>query len=80
LNYTTLALGNYSEEFDENVQFVKTVMDNFVFFYYAGILRTVHLYIRPQIWIEDIVIMTELNKDFSQSVVYVDVKTVVQYD
>ncbi|HEL2033435.1 TPA: beta-glucuronidase [Streptococcus suis] len=80
LNYTTLPVGNYSEEVDENGQIVKTVKENFDFFNYAGIQRTVHLYKRPQNRIEDIVIRTELNQDLTQAVVNVDVKTVGQYD
>ncbi|HEM3442387.1 TPA: beta-glucuronidase [Streptococcus suis] len=80
LNYTTLPVGNYSEEVDENGQIVKTVKENFDFFNYAGIQRTVHLYKRPKNRIEDIVIRTELNQDLTQAVVKVDVKTVGQYD
>lgn len=80
LNYTTLPVGNYSEEVDENGQIVKTVKENFDFFNYAGIQRTVHLYKRPKNRIEDIVIRTELNQDLTQAVVNVDVKTVGQYD
>ncbi|HEL2652885.1 TPA: beta-glucuronidase [Streptococcus suis] len=80
LNYTTLPVGNHSEEVDENGQIVKTVKENFDFFNYAGIQRTVHLYKRPQNRIEDIVIRTELNQDLTQAVVNVDVKTVGQYD
>ncbi len=49
LNYTTLPVGNYSEEVDEDGQIVKTVKENFDFFNYAGIQRTVHLYKRPKI-------------------------------
>ncbi|AWX95751.1 beta-glucuronidase [Streptococcus suis] len=80
LNYTTLPVGNYSEEVDEDGQIVKTVKENFDFFNYAGIQRTVHLYKRPKNRIEDIVIRTELNHDLTQAVVNVDVKTVGQYD
>ncbi|HFI0078581.1 beta-glucuronidase [Streptococcus suis] len=80
LNYTTLPVGNYSEEVDGNGQIVKTVKENFDFFNYAGIQRTVHLYKRPKNRIEDIVIRTELNQDLTQAVVKVDVKTVGQYD
>ncbi|MCO8240405.1 beta-glucuronidase [Streptococcus suis] len=80
LNYTTLPVGNYSEEVDENGQIVKTVKENFDFFNYAGIQRTVHLYKRPKNRIEDIVIRTELNQDLTQAVVNVDVKIVGQYD
>ncbi|CYX34048.1 beta-D-glucuronidase [Streptococcus suis] len=80
LNYTTLPVGNYSEEVDENGQIVKTVKENFDFFNYAGIQRTVHLYKRPKNRIEDIVIRTELNQDLTQAVVNVNVKTVGQYN
>ncbi|MFI3054318.1 beta-glucuronidase [Streptococcus suis] len=80
LNYTTLPVGNYSEEVDENGQVVKTVKENFDFFNYAGIQRTVHLYKRPKNRIEDIVIRSELNQDLTQAVVHVDVKIVGQYD
>ncbi|MFX3949580.1 beta-glucuronidase [Streptococcus suis] len=80
LNYTTLPVGNYSEEVDENGQIVKTVKENFDFFNYAGIQRTVHLYKRPKNRIEDIVIRSELNQDLTQAVVHVDVKIVGQYD
>ncbi|WP_099871601.1 beta-glucuronidase [Streptococcus suis] len=80
LNYTTLPVGNYSEEVDENGQVVKTVKENFDFFNYAGIQRTVHLYKRPKNRIKDIVIRTVLNQDLTQAVVNVDVKIVGQYD
>ncbi|HEX0774753.1 TPA: beta-glucuronidase [Streptococcus pneumoniae] len=80
LNYTTLPVGNYSEEVDENGQIVKTVKENFDFFNYAGIQRNVHLYKRPKNRVDDIVIRTELNNELTQAVVHVEVATVGQYD
>ncbi|VJG93689.1 beta-D-glucuronidase [Streptococcus pneumoniae] len=80
LNYTTLPVGNYSEEVDENGQIVKTVKENFDFFNYAGIQWNVHLYKRPKNRVDDIVIRTELNNELTQAVVHVEVATVGQYD
>lgn len=80
LNYTTLPVGNYSGEVDENGQIVKTVKENFDFFNYAGIQRNVHLYKRPKNRVDDIVIRTELNNELTQAVVHVEVATVGQYD
>lgn len=80
LNYTTLPVGNYSEEVDENGQIVKTVKENFDFFNYAGIQRNIHLYKRPKNRVDDIVIRTELNNELTQAVVHVEVATVGQYD
>lgn len=62
LNYTTLPVGNYSEKVDEQGQVVKTVKENFDFFNYAGIQRTVHLYKRPKNRIDDIIIRSDLNE------------------
>ncbi|WP_156010911.1 beta-glucuronidase [Streptococcus ruminantium] len=78
LNFSTLPVGNYSEEVDENGQVVKKVKENFDFFNYAGIQRNVHLYKRPKVRIEDIVIQSELKEDLTQATVKVDVTVVGQ--
>ncbi|MDQ8767355.1 beta-glucuronidase [Streptococcus ruminantium] len=80
LNFSTLPVGNYSEEVDENGQVVKKVKENFDFFNYAGIQRNVHLYKRPKVCIEDIVIQSELKEDLTQATVKVDVTVVGQCD
>ncbi|OFK63705.1 beta-glucuronidase [Globicatella sp. HMSC072A10] len=61
LNYSTLPVGNYIEEEQEDGTIKKVVKENFDFFNYAGIHRPVKLIIRPKIHIEDVVITTELN-------------------
>lgn len=75
LNYTTLPVGNYFEEVQADGSVKKVVKENFDFFNYAGIHRTVHLVVRPKVHISDIVISTDLSTDLTQATVSVDVVT-----
>ncbi len=73
LNYTTLPVGNYSEELQEDGSLKKKVQENFDFFNYAGIHRPVKLVIRPKIHLSDLVITSQLSDDMTSAVVKVDV-------
>ncbi|MER0122191.1 beta-glucuronidase [Streptococcus sp. ZJ93] len=76
LNYTTLPVGNYIEEVQEDGSVRKKVLENFDFYNYAGIHRNVHLYTRPKNHIQDIIITSQLSEDLSEAVVTVGVKNV----
>ncbi len=80
LNYTTLPVGNYSEKVMEDGRIVKSVKENFDFYNYAGIQRSVHISKRPKTRIDDIVIRTELTADLSQATIFVDVSVVGMHD
>lgn len=57
LDNTSLPVGNYKSIKDENGQVVKKLVDeNFDFFNYAGLHRPVKIYVKPQKYIQDIVI------------------------
>ncbi|MGT2775402.1 beta-glucuronidase [Streptococcus hyovaginalis] len=73
LNYTTLPVGNYSEELQEDGSLKKKVQENFDFFNYAGIHRPVKLVIRPKIHLSDLVVTSQLSDDMTSAVVKVDV-------
>ena len=75
LNYTTLPVGNYFEEVQDDGTVKKVVKENFDFFNYAGIQRNVHLYKRPKSHIKDIVIVSEISDDLSEALVSVSVET-----
>ncbi|WP_283680281.1 beta-glucuronidase [Lentilactobacillus sp. Marseille-Q4993] len=57
LDYTTLPVGNYSEEKDENGKLVRKVDENFDFFNYAGLQRPVKIYSTPASHIDDITVV-----------------------
>lgn len=61
LDYTTLPVGNYIEEKDNNGNIVKKVDENFDFFNYAGIHRPVKLWIKPIEYIDDVIITYDIN-------------------
>ena len=61
LDYTTLPVGNYSEKKDENGRVIRKVDENFDFFNYAGLHRPVKIYSTPRDYIEDIVIVPEVD-------------------
>ena len=63
LNYTTLPVGNYIEEVQEDGSIQKKVLENFDFFNYAGIHRPVKLYTRPKKHITDITVVSRLSDD-----------------
>lgn len=63
LDYTTLPVGNYNEEMDEQGHLIRTVDENFDFFNYAGIHRPVKIYSTPKSYIQDIEIVPEVDFD-----------------
>ncbi|HGH9640225.1 beta-glucuronidase [Streptococcus pyogenes] len=63
LDYSTLPVGNYSEERQEDGSMKKVVKENFDFFNYAGIHRPVKLVVRPKTHISDITITSDLSDD-----------------
>ncbi|MGT2828128.1 beta-glucuronidase [Streptococcus hillyeri] len=75
LNYTTLPVGNYFEEVQEDGSVKKVVKENFDFFNYAGIHRPVKLVVRPKTHISDIVIVPTLSDDLRTADVAVTVAT-----
>ncbi|MGA4514596.1 beta-glucuronidase [Staphylococcus caledonicus] len=70
LDYSTLPVGNYSEEKDENGEIVRKNNPNFDFFNYAGLHRPVKIYMTPQNYIEDIEIITNVLNDDKGEVSY----------
>lgn len=80
LNYTTLPVGNYMEEVDENGKVRKIVKENFDFFNYAGIHRNVILMTRPKTRIVDISIVSQLSKKLDKAEISVAVETIGNYD
>ncbi|TWS95363.1 beta-glucuronidase [Streptococcus sp. sy018] len=80
LNYTTLPVGNYVEEVQEDGKIHKKVLENFDFYNYAGIHRNVHLIKRPKNHIKDIVITSQLSDDLSEAKIDVTVKSVEVVD
>ncbi|MCI2948765.1 beta-glucuronidase [Staphylococcus caledonicus] len=70
LDYSTLPVGNYSEEKDENGEIVRKNNPNFDFFNYAGLHRPVKIYTTPQNYIEDIEIITNVLNDDKGEVSY----------
>ncbi|WP_085992253.1 beta-glucuronidase [Oceanobacillus senegalensis] len=75
LDYTTLPVGNYSETTDENGKLVRKVDENFDFFNYAGLHRPVKIYSTPKNYIEDIVIVPEVDLQKKQANVQFTVQT-----
>lgn len=75
LDYTTLPVGNYSEEEQEDGSVKKVVKENFDFFNYAGIHRPVKLIVRPKNHISDITITSELNQDLTEATIKVALET-----
>ncbi|MGT2887093.1 beta-glucuronidase [Streptococcus didelphis] len=80
LDYTTLPVGNYSEEVLEDGGIKKQVKENFDFFNYAGIHRPVKLVVRPKIHISDIIITSHLSEDLKKAEVRVSVETSAPVD
>ena len=80
LDYTTVPVGNYSEKKDENGNVIRKVDENFDFFNYAGLHRPVRIYSTPHDYIEDIVIVPEVDLDGKKADVRVSVKTVGSFD
>lgn len=80
LDYTSLPVGNYSEELQGDGSIKKVVKENFDFFNYAGIHRPVKLMVRPKCHISDITITSDLSEDLTSALVKVSVETSVAVD
>ncbi|HEL1103959.1 TPA: beta-glucuronidase [Streptococcus equi subsp. zooepidemicus] len=80
LDYTSLPVGNYSEETQEDGSIKKIVKENFDFFNYAGIHRPVKLMVRPKCHISDITITSDLSEDMTSALVEVSVETSAAVD
>lgn len=80
LDYTSLPVGNYSEETQEDGSIKKIVKENFDFFNYAGIHRPVKLVVRPKCHISDITITSDLSEDMTSALVEVSVETSAAVD
>lgn len=80
LDYTTLPVGNYSERKDENGRLVRKVDENFDFFNYAGIHRPVKIYSTPFNYIDDIVIVPEVDLEKNQADIQISVQTEGSFD
>jgi len=80
LDYSTLPVGNYSKTEDENGNVVHKVDENFDFFNYAGLNRPVKIYTCPKTFVEDIVIVPEINFDENYADLFCDVKINGDYD
>ncbi|HEL1105826.1 TPA: beta-glucuronidase [Streptococcus equi subsp. zooepidemicus] len=80
LDYTSLPVGNYSEETQEDGSIKKIVKENFDFFNYAGIHRPVKLMVRPKCHISDITITSDLSEDMISALVEVSVETSAAVD
>ncbi|HEL0619873.1 beta-D-glucuronidase [Streptococcus equi subsp. zooepidemicus] len=80
LDYTSLPVGNYSEELQEDGSIKKVVKENFDFFNYAGIHRPVKLMVRPKCHISDITITSDLSEDMTSALVEVSVETSAAVD
>lgn len=75
LNYTTLPVGNYMEEVQEDGSVKKVVKENFDFFNYAGIHRPVKMIVRPKVHISDVVIVPMVSDDLTKADVQITVQT-----
>ncbi|HEL0574754.1 beta-glucuronidase [Streptococcus equi] len=80
LDYTSLPVGNYSEELQGDGSIKKVVKENFDFFNYAGIHRPVKLMVRPKCHISDITITSDLSEDMTSALVEVSVETSAAVD
>lgn len=80
LNYTTLPVGNYFEEVQEDGSIKKIVKENFDFFNYAGIHRPVKLVVRPKTHISDITILSNLSDDLKSADVAITVEASAMVD
>ncbi|MGP4039551.1 beta-glucuronidase [Gracilibacillus sp. D59] len=75
LDHTTLPVGNYSETKDKNGKIVRNVDENFDFFNYAGLQRPVKIYSTPHNYIDDVVIVPDVDLQKGQANVNVSIKT-----
>ncbi|RHW32384.1 beta-glucuronidase [Lysinibacillus yapensis] len=80
LDYTTLPVGNYSEKKGQNGRIIHKVDENFDFFNYAGLHRPVKIYSTPRDYIEDIVIVPEVDLVSKKANVQISVKATGNFD
>lgn len=80
LDYTSLPVGNYSESKDEHGKIVRKVDENFDFFNYAGLHRPVKIYSTPRNYVEDIVIVPNVDLDNKIAEVQFSIKTAGEFD
>lgn len=80
LDFTTLPVGNYSETKDENGRIIRKVDENFDFFNYAGLHRPVKIYSTPRDYIEDIIIVSQVDLASKNAEVSFSVKTGGTFD
>ncbi|WP_394236997.1 beta-glucuronidase [Niallia oryzisoli] len=80
LDYSTLPVGNYSEEKDENGRIIRKVDENFDFFNYAGLHRPVKMYTTPRDYIEDIAIVPNVDLAAKKADVHFSVKAAGAFD
>ncbi|WP_338471862.1 beta-glucuronidase [Niallia sp. XMNu-256] len=80
LDYTTLPVGNYSEKKDADGRVIRNVDENFDFFNFAGLHRPVKIYSTPREYIEDIVIVPEVDLNVKKADVKISVKTTGNFD
>jgi len=80
LDHSTLPVGNYSEKSDEQGKLVRKVDENFDFFNYAGLHRPIKVYTTPLSYIEDIVIIPNVNLTSEEADVQVNVSVAGQFD
>ena len=65
---------------DENGRVIRKVDENFDFFNYAGLHRPVKIYSTPRDYIEDIVIVPEVDLAAKKADVQISVKTAGHFD
>ncbi|WP_138416012.1 beta-glucuronidase [Aquibacillus sediminis] len=80
LDNTTLPVGNYSETKDKDGKLIRNVDENFDFFNYGGLQRPVKIYSTPKNYIEDIVIVPDVDLQKAQADVQVSVQTGGSFD
>lgn len=80
LDYTTLPVGNYSEKTDEQGKLIRKVDENFDFFNYAGLHRPIKIYSTPMNYIDDMVIVPEVDLGQKEANVNIRTHTVGAFD
>lgn len=80
LDYSTLPVGNYSKYEDEDGNVVHKVDENFDFFNYAGLNRPVKIYTCPKSFVEDNVIVPEIDFEKNTAKINCEVKINGDYD
>lgn len=75
LDFTTLPVGNYSEEKDADGHTVRKVDENFDFYNYAGLNRPIKIYSTPRAHIDDITVVPNVDLKKGTADVHLEVKT-----